>query len=514
MIDVLRRIGLPAILAALLGVATTCSFAPFNLPLLPIATLAALIFLWRRFPSKFDSTTIGLAFGLSYFYIGINWVYVSLHDFGGMPAALAVFCTFLLSLYLATYSALVGFFQARIGARGWLQTILVIPSLWALAEWLRGWLMTGFPWLSVGYAQVAGGPFAGYAPLLGVYGLSLLTVVAAGLLVNLFAALLARDVRAASSAVLVIAILFGANISLARIDWTSPLGAPISVSLLQGNITQDIKWKPETVTTTLTTYRDLTLASKSKLIVLPETAFPIFLEQMPEEYLEEFNEHAKKLDGDLLVGVPESTGPTTYHNSVVSFGVSPRQTYRKTHLVPFSEFIPFKWLIGWVYDDLLHMPLADFTAGDIDQKPFAVAGQKIAMTNCYEDLFGEEVIRKLPEATMLANVSNDAWFGRSWGPQQHVQIAQMRALETGRYLLRATNTGVTAIIDHKGRILSRAPEFTTTALNGAAQGFAGMTPYARYGNFVVVTGSILMLLFAVALRTRRSSRRPTTSVNF
>ena len=501
------RLGFPAILAAALGAATAFSFAPFNAPFLPFITFAGLIVLWRRHPSKYDSTIIGLAFGLGLFCTGMRWIYVSLHDFGGMPAALAVFCTFLLSAVLATFPALVGFFQALIAARSTLQTIVVIPALWAVFEWLRGWVLTGLPWLSVGYAQVPAGPLAAFAPVLGVYGVSLVTALAAGLIVSLLTAVIARQGRAAAATALALAILFGAHYLLARIEWTQPSGPPLSVSLLQGNITQDIKWKPETIEKTLTTYRDLTLASKSKLIILPETAFPVFLEQMPAEYLAEFDHHAKRHNADLLVGVPETTGPATYHNSVVSFGVSPRQTYRKTHLVPFSEFIPLKWLIGWVYDDLLNMPLADFTAGDINQKPFNVAGQKIAMTNCYEDLFGEEVIRKLPAATLLANVSNDGWFGRSWGPQQHAQIAQMRALETGRYMLRATNTGVTAIIDQRGRVVRRAPEFTSVALDGTAQGFVGATPYVRYGNVAVVALSLAMLLMAVILRKRRFGRK-------
>lgn len=499
-------LGLPAILAAALGAATVFSFAPFHFHYLPFFTFAGLILLWQRNRNRIRATLIGLAFGLGLFCAGMNWIYVSLHDFGGMPTALAVFCTFLLSLILAIFPALVGYFQALIGARGKLQSMLVIPALWALFEWLRGWVLTGLPWLSVGYAQVADGLVAGYAPLVGVFGVSLIAALIAGVIATLLTAIIHRDAKTTLKAGMVVAIIFATNIFLARIEWTQPIGVPISVTLLQGNITQDIKWKPETIESTLVTYRDLTLASKSNLTILPETAFPVFLEQIPEEYLAELNEHAKKLGGDVLVGVPETTGPTTYHNSVISFGVSPRQTYRKTHLVPFSEFIPFKWLIGWIYDDLLNMPLADFTAGELDQKPFAVAGQKIAMTNCYEDLFGEEIIRKLPEATLLANVSNDAWFGRSWGPQQHVQIAQMRALETGRYLLRATNTGVTAIIDQRGNIVKRAPEFTTVALNGVAQGFSGMTPYARFGNFTVVVLSMLMLLLAVILRSRGSRR--------
>lgn len=506
MISRSRGLGLPAILAAALGATTVFSFAPFYFHYLPYFTFAGLILLWQRSENRLGATIIGLAFGLGLFCAGMNWIYVSLHDFGGMPTALAVFCTFLLSLILAVFPALVGYFQALVGARGKLQAMLVIPALWALFEWLRGWVLTGLPWLSLGYAQVADGMLAGFAPLAGVFGVSLVTTFVAGAIASALVAIFRRDMRTIMVSAMVGAMIFALNHFLLKIEWTRPLGAPISVSLLQGNITQDIKWKIETIESTLMTYRDLTLASKSQLTILPETAFPVFLEQMPEEYLAELRDHAKKIGGDVLVGIPETTGPNTYHNSVISFGVSPQQTYRKTHLVPFSEFIPLKWLIGWVYDDLLNMPLADFTAGAVDQKPFAVAGQKIAMTNCYEDLFGEEVIRKLPEATMLANVSNDAWFGHSWGPQQHVQIAQMRALETGRYMLRATNTGVTALVDQKGLIISRAPEFTTTALNGSAQGYSGATPYVRFGNYAVVIVSIAMLAAAIALRNRRSAR--------
>ena len=507
MIVVSRGVGLSAILAAVLGAVTAFSFAPFNFSFLPMVTFAGLIFLWRRATTKFESTVIGLAFGLGVFCTGMRWIYVSLHDFGGMPGSVAILCTFLLSLVLACFAALTGYFQALLPTRVRLHSFVAIPALWALFEWLRGWVLTGLPWLSLGYAQAADGPLAGYAPLLGVFGVSLVTALGASLIASLLVATFERNGSAMMLAAATIGALFGISLYLAKIEWTAPIGAPISVSLLQGNITQDIKWKPETIESTLITYRDLALSSKSKLIVMPETAFPVFLEQMPPDYIAEIADHAKKLGSDLLIGVPETTGPNIYHNSVVSLGTAPRQTYRKSHLVPFSEIIPLKWLIGWVYDDLLNMPLSDFTAGDTAQKPFAVAGQKIAMTNCYEDLFGEEIIRKLPDATLLANVSNDAWFGRSWGPQQHAQIAQMRALETGRYMVRATNTGVTAIIDQKGRIVTRAPEFTTMALNGTAQGFSGATPYVRAGNYGVVALSITMLVGAIAFGRYRSQRQ-------
>lgn len=508
MIPGVSRIGLATILSAALGVITVFSFAPFYFSWLPLLTIAGLVLLWRNSPGKWHAAAIGLAFGLGLFCSGVNWIYVSLHDFGGMPSPVAAFCTFLLSLYLAAYPGLVGFFQAVVRPAGWLRALLVLPALWTLSEWVKGWMFTGFPWLSLGYAQAPDGPLAGYTPVLGVYGVSLLTTAAAVLIACGWTALAARRWSSLFAPAIALAMLVAGGFTLSRYEWTEPAAGPVSVSLVQGNITQDIKWKPETLASTLTTYRDLTLASKSKLIILPETAFPVFLEQIPEEYLAEFDNHAKKLGGDLLIGVPETTGPATYHNSVISLGVSPRQTYRKSHLVPFSEFIPFKWLIGWVYDDLLNMPLADFTAGDIDQVPFAVAGQKIAMTNCYEDLFGEEVIRKLPHATMLANVSNDAWFGRSWGPQQHLQISQVRALEMGRYMLRATNTGVTAIIDRKGRVVSRAQEFTRMSLDGVAQGYSGTTPYVRFGNFTAVCLSMAMLVIAIALQRRAAKRVP------
>jgi len=269
---------------------------------------------------------------------------------------------------------------------------------------------------------------------------------------------------------------------LQQVQWTQPIGAPVSVSLLQGNVPQDLKWREDRVIATLDTYRHLVLASPGKLIVLPETALPLFLEQVPPAYLTELATHAKANGGDLVVGVPErGADGQSYYNSVASFGSNPQQIYRKVHLVPFGEFIPFKPLFGW-FLDLMHIPLGDFARGATTQRPLAVAGQKVAMNICYEDVFGEEIIRQLPEATLLANVSNDAWFGDSIAPRQHLQISQMRALETGRTMLRATNTGMTAIIDHTGRVTARLEPFHTDTLNGQVQGRSGATPYARWGN--------------------------------
>jgi apolipoprotein N-acyltransferase len=232
--------------------------------------------------------------------------------------------------------------------------------------------------------------------------------------------------------------------------------------------------------------------------VLPETAFPVFYEDLRPSFLAELRELAQARDADILAGFPTGDLSGAYYNSVVSIGAAPAQFYHKHHLVAFGEFVPpgFGWIVR-----VLHIPLSDFARGGKAQPPLRVAGQKVAVNICYEDVFGEEIVRALPEATLLVNVTNDAWFGESFAGWQHAQMSQMRALEAGRTMLRATNTGVTAIIDHKGRVVSALPEFITATLAGEAQGFEGMTPYARWGNAPVVL-LMIGLLSLVGLRQR------------
>jgi apolipoprotein N-acyltransferase len=247
----------------------------------------------------------------------------------------------------------------------------------------------------------------------------------------------------------------------------------------------------------------LTLESGARLIVLPETALPIYNVEVPPDYLELLASHARGNGGDLLLGVPEYAPgpPPRYYNSVMSYGSNPTQTYRKHHLVPFGDYFPQWFFITWVMN-AMQIPMSSFSHGDPVQVPLAVAGQHVAVNICYEDVFGEEIIRQLPRATLLANFTNDAWWGESFASQQHLQISQMRAQETGRYMLRATNTGVTAIIDQRGRVQVAAPQFVTTTVQGTAQGFAGRTPYGLWGNWPFLALAAFMLLSAIALRPR------------
>ncbi len=481
--------------ALMVGAIGVSGFAPDTLFFLPLFTLAVLFLLWSRASSRKAAAYTGFAFGMGFFGAGVSWVYVSIHDFGGMPMPLAVVATFLFCLVLSLFPAVAGLLQANPGGLTRRRALLLIPALWVLMEWIRGWIFTGFPWLALGYSQAVASPLAGFAPVFGVYGVSLASAVCAGALA------LAADVRlrrlGRAGMVfpgMILLLLVLAGFVLKQVDWVQPLGAPVSVSLLQGNVPQEMKWREDKARSTLDTYMAMTLASSGRLIVLPETALPMLLHNLPLSYLEMLSARARERGGDVLVGVPEYTENGEYFNSVLSFGSSPAQVYRKVHLVPFGEFIPFKPLFGWIVN-VLHIPLSDFARGETIQPPLQVAGQKVAMAICYEDVFGEELINQLPAASLLVNVSNDAWFGDTVAPWQHLQISQMRALEAGRYMLRATNTGITAIINQRGEVLKRAREFTAARLEGEAQGFAGATPYVRFGNFPVL-GLLVLLLAA------------------
>jgi apolipoprotein N-acyltransferase len=493
------------LLCAALGSASVLGFAPFYFWLVPVLSLGVLAWLIDQASAARRAAMLGFCFGLGYFVTGVSWIYVSMTEFGGMAVPLAAFATLFFCSYLALFPAGAAWVARRIPAGRGVRLTLAFPASWVLMEWVRGWMFTGFPWLGVGYSQSPGGPLAGYAPVLGVYGVSLLAALSAGLLawwVPWPAAFHRR--RMLHPGLLAAVVLWLAGLGLAQVSWTHPSGAPTTVSLLQGNIRQDLKWRPEAVQTTLETYLRLTRASTSRLIVLPETAVPLLNVEVPPGYLELLAEHARGNVGDVLLGIPEYVegNPARYYNGVMSLGISPTGIYRKHHLVPFGDYFPQWTFITWVMS-AMQIPMSSFSRGDAVQPPLAVAGQHVAVNICYEDAFGEELIRQLPRATILANFTNDAWWGESFASEQHLQISQTRAQETGRYMLRATNTGVTAIIDQRGRVLAAAPQFVTTAVDGIAQGYAGSTPYVRWGNWVVLGLIAAMLAAAVALRARR-----------
>ncbi len=474
------------LLAALAGALTVAGFAPFGLFPLPLLTLALLFRAWRRAGTALASAILGYAWGLGFFLAGVSWVYVSMHDVGGMAAPLAALATLLFCAYLALFPALAGWVFRRWSGAGIVFPSLLAAAAWTMAEWLRGWLFTGFPWLALGYSQAPPSPLAGFAPLLGSYGLAFLAALAA--------ALLGFGGRRPGPAVAV-AALFGAGFLLRGIAWSQPVGDAVSVSLLQGNIPQTLKWDPERLPLSLETYLRLTERHPARLTVLPETALPLFFDAVPAEVRRGLTRH-----GDALVGVAVRSRDGGYTNGAVALTPDLRASaYAKVHLVPFGEYIPpgFSWFF-----DLVRIPMSDFSAGPANQAPLAVAGQRLAPTICYEDLFGEELLRFLPSATLLVNLSNTAWFGDSLAQPQHLQIAQVRSAETGRPMLRATNTGMTAAIAADGTVAAVLPPFTVGALRVEVQGYQGTTPYMRSGNLTVLLLSASVLVGA-ALRRKK-----------
>lgn len=501
-------------IAFVAGLLCVFGFAPFGFFPVPVLALAVLFRLWSRAGTPGAAGWLGFAFGVGLFAAGIGWIYVALHDYGGMPMLLALIATLLFAAFLALFPALAGYAQARLPAlnlavfrspeedkrphpavtfRIPVQVALgvLMPAAWVAVEWLRGLIFTGFPWLTLGYAH-SNSPLAGYAPVLGVYGVSLVAAASAGLLATLWSE---RWNRQGKIALGVLAALWVGGAALRTVEWTQPQGEPFSVALVQGNIAQDIKFNEDALVGTLETYRRLALSADAQLTVLPETAFPLLREEVPTSLVEQLRLHARMNDGDMLIGAFERD-EKGFYNSVFTLGAATEQRYRKEHLVPFGEFIPLRYVLGPLINDVLNIPMGDLARGGENQKPLEVAGQHIAVNICYEDVFGEEIIRALPQATLLVNVTNDAWYGDSYAAEQHNQIAQLRALETGRMMLRATNTGVTSIIGTDGKVLQQLPQHEEGVLSGMAQGYEGITPYVRFGNAAIVLLLIGLLAYA------------------
>jgi len=482
-------------LAFVAGAFCVFGFAPFGFFPLPVLAIAILFSLWQRAGSPSIAAWLGFAFVFGLFSAGVSWIYIALHVYGEMPMWLALPGTLLFAAFLALFTMLAGYLQSRCVVADWVRLLLVMPVVWVLAEWVRGTIFTGFPWLVLGYAH-SDSPLAGYAPILGVYGVSLVGAVSAGLLAYLY---FVRWTRKGKLALSLLLLFWLGGMLLCNVDWTQPRGEPFRVALVQGNIAQEIKFNEDALVGTLETYRRLVLENNARLTVLPETAIPLLRQAAPPTMIDQLRNHAIKNGGDVLIGSFERD-QRGYYNSVFSVGEANEQYYRKHHLVIFGEFIPLRPLLGWFINDVLNIPMGDLARGDANQVPLKVAGQRVAV---YEDAFGEEIIQALPQATLLVNVTNDAWYGDSFAAAQHNQLSQFRALESGRMMLRATNTGVTSIISAKGEVLQQLPQHQEGVLLGMAQGYEGATPYARWGNIAVMLLMALMLIGSWSMSKQR-----------
>lgn len=494
------------------------AFAPFGFYGLSIVGLA-LFFRVLMGAAPARAFWRGWLFGIAMFGVGVFWIHESF-KFAAVALPLALLLTGALIGVLALYPALFGFFAALWSRRSPMgqgsppsaladtafTALLILPAGWVLQEWVRGWFSSGFPWLQIGYAHTDS-PLAGLAPLFGVYGVGWVASVSAGVLLLAFQLIAQNEstIRKRLLQVLALLVLTGGLWGgSARIDpgiGISPVGAPIDVALIQGNIPQDRKWLFSQRQPTLDHYLSMTRQqTESDLVVWPETALPGFYHQFAD-FTARLRWDAYRDGPDILLGAPTLDGESgQYFNSVAAITGAGESFYHKRHLVPFGEYLPMAGILQGILD-FLDIPMSDFSAGPPVQAPFRAAGQIIGASVCYEASFGSDVIASLPQATLLVNISNEAWFGDSLGPHQNLQMARMRARESGRYLLRATNTGITAIIDPQGRVTARAPQFQASVLTGTVTGMGGATPYARHGNRIVVSALLIVLVIGVFARS-------------
>lgn len=488
--------GLPGRLLALAaGAGLPLAFAPFALYPLALVSIALLFFAWQTQPR--EAALRGFLYGVGAFAAGTSWLYISVRLVGGTPLPVALLLLGGLVAIMAAWIAAAGYVAARVGRRAVLAGLcLAMPGAWVLAEWLRGWVLTGFPWLSLGYGQIDG-PLGAWAPVIGVYGVSLVLALLAGAIV----AAISSAGRSRLAAIASAAFIIVATALLQGRDWTEEEGEPLRVTLVQGAVPQLLKWEPGEREATMTMYESLTRGvTDADLVIWPEAAVPA-PDDLVADYLDGLRDLARGRGQQLLVGILTHDAVTgEYRNSLLALGEE-RGAYHKRHLVPFGEFFPVPPFVrSWMR--MMNLPYSDLARGADRQAPLVARGVGLAPMICYEDAYGAEQLGLAAQSGLLVVVSNDAWFGDTIAPHQHLQIARMRALETGRPLVRATNTGISAFIDRRGRLAGSAPQFARTTLAGTVQPATGATPYLGYGNWPVV---LLSLALIGAAATRRRS---------
>ncbi|MGB5579712.1 MAG: apolipoprotein N-acyltransferase [Woeseia sp.] len=478
------------------GAAMVLCFAPFDLwfaaPLLLLPFLLACLHSTPR-----GAARLGFAFGGGMFLAGTYWITISIHVFGQAPVVLAAFLMLCEVAVMAAWLALCGWLIARLGGGSPVRLLFVGPAAWLVIEWLRGWMFSGFPWLSLGYGQIDS-PLGSFLPIGGVYGVSLLLAFSSASLVLA----LEPDWRLRALGLALLPWLLG--LGMQTVSFTEPAGRPLRATVVQGGVSQDRKWLPEQFRPTLDLYRDaLRAARESEIVVWPEVAIPS-LDTQVQPYLALLQRDLEP-DQSLLLGILEQDGAKIF-NSVLKLDRSGREAYRKRRLVPFGEYFPVPDFVReWMR--MLSLPHSDLAAGDAVQPLItSVGGQRIAVAICYEDAYGSEQLYAFPEATLIVNVSNDAWFGDSIAPHQHLQIARVRAREVGRYALRATNNGISGLIGAKGELLAVAPQFEFATLTLEVLPMRGTTPYSMTGNWLVVNLALLLLGLAFWTRNRRARR--------
>lgn len=502
--NIFSQLNFYSLLSLVSGALLPLAFAPFNYFWLAILCPAILLRCWLNC-TQHTALWRGFLFGIGFFGVGVSWVYISIHQYGNTQALLAGIITALFITILAIYPAVQGYVLTRFFPQTtFSKLVIAFPCTWALFEWVRGWFLTGFPWLFLGASQI-NSPLRGFAPVVGELGLAFIITCCSALVFIFGENLLAIFFKNFKKnnflftkkyfylSTLLFVLIWMTGLALSHIQWTQPKNNSIKISIIQGNIPQQLKWDPVYLENTLNRYYRLTNEHwDSRIIIWPEAAIPL-IDKDARNFLDKLTSEAKQHQATLITGIPVQDG-FTYYNAMLALG-SDNATYYKRHLVPFGEYVPFENILRGLIG-LFDIPMSNFAAGTIQQPTFKVADTWIAPFICYEIVYADIVLSELPQAELLLTISNDAWFGHSFAAQQHLQIGQLRALETGRYLIFSTNDGVTAIVNSQGKITQQIAPYHIGVLTTDIQPMQGTTPWVKIGTTPIIICLMLLLIIA------------------
>lgn len=490
------------------GAALPLSFAPYDWWWVAFLS-PALLYLCLNQRSAKHAFWIGQSYGFGLWCVGSFWLYTSIHDYGDTATPIAL----LMIAFVGTVMGLFTAIQALLYRKYITDGPLTFAAFWTVAEWCKTWVFTGFPWLFVGYGMTER-LLDSYAPVAGVFAVSFVVVLigAAGV----------EILRGKRYWLIPTAALLAAAYGLQQIEWTTPKKADaLSVSLVQGNIPQDLKWLTEYRQRTLEIYAELSAPEWGRdLVVWPESSIPVFQTEATP-FINQMHQMALEKNTAWVTGIPwqdveaynaAQDDYPPFYNAIMAAGAQGYGLYKKQRLVPFGEYIPFEGALKWVLPNLKrNMEVASFSAGRDDQAPLEIKGHRLAAAICYEVAYPNITRNNARGSDFLVTLSNDAWFGTSDGPLQHLQMVQMRSRETGRWFIRATNTGVSAFIDHRGHIVSRSAQFHKTVLRGELPAMQGETPYMRFGDWPILLWCALFLGIGGYLRHKNDSIVPLRS---